>query len=217
VLFVLTEKQVKKIRTSQVDRLLTKIDWAFENSPYNIEDLLDQAIEAESWSVNYMKKIFTDLDPVEDQVYHSQPNGLYLIIKDGRLIDYASADGLDTWGKELHELNPGMVNGWLGEGFLLHGDHEKAINYVNLQANAWASLPDSLNNEHVPAYTRKDSTVDFFMILAAEVKMSVSLADFQLRIGTKRAANSTRDGEATVHEYDGKQFYFMEGVLQSVR
>jgi hypothetical protein len=151
VLFVLTEKQVKKIRTSQVDRLLTKIDWAFENSPYNIEDLLDQAIEAESWSVNYMKKIFTDLDPVEDQVYHSQPNGLYLIIKDGRLIDYASADGLDTWGKELHELNPGMVNGWLGEGFLLHGDYEKAINYVNLQANAWASLPDSLNNEHVPA------------------------------------------------------------------
>lgn len=217
VLFVLIEEHVKKIRTSQVERVLSKLDWEFENSPINVEELLDHAIETEAWSVVYLQRIFPDLEAVDDQVYHNQPLGLYLIIKDGRLIDYSSADGLDKWGKELNELNPGMVNGWLGEGFLLHGDHEKAIIYVNLQANAWANLPESMNNEYVPAYTRKDGTIDFFMILAAEMKAQVGLVDFELRIGTKRAANVRQEGDAKVHEYQGKQFYFKEGVLQDVR
>jgi hypothetical protein len=214
-LFILTEASITKLRTSQVDRQLGKIDWSWEHDAIKVDEILDEAIDTESWSVPFMHRIFPDLAPDDDQVFQSERLGYYLFVQDGKLVDYGTADGLTKWAKHLNELNPHMVNCWLGEGLILHGESEKAIEYVNLQAEAWAGLSGSMDNPHIPEYSRKDGSIDFFMIRVNEDRLSASLSDFKLRIGKLSNTGVVANGQLK-YTFDGRTYGFVGNVLYSI-
>ncbi len=210
VLFVRTKGTTTQLRTAQVDKLLSKRDWKAEYDAVSVDDMLDDGIQAGTWSVAFMQRVLPSLPDDLDQVFHSDDLGYYLFIQTGRLVDYESSDGLTKWGKHLNELNPTMVNCWLGEGFILHGNKVRAIDYVNLQADAWASLPGFLLKRGLLSYGRKDGSIDFFLLGVNEGGRSVSLADFTLRIGSKVANTGVKQGDALVFSYEGRVYRFVD-------
>ena len=216
LLFVVTEEIVKKLRTAVVERELAKVDWDFEYSAAFVDDILDTAIAAESWNVEFMQRIFPGLGPDPGQVFHSDRLGYYLFIQDGRLVAYESSDGLSKWGKHFNELNPRMVNCWLGEGFILHGDQKRAVDYVNLQAEAWATIPTHLWKNGAPGYHRKDGSIDYFLLGVDAGERPVSHSEFILRIGSKRESTfSACEGEVE-YEFEGKRYRFVDKQLAAV-
>lgn len=216
LLYVVTKQRVKKLRTATVTREMDRVDWNFEYSAASVDDTLDEAIAAKSWTIDFMQRIFPGLSDDAGQVYHSDELGYYLFIQDGYLRSYESSDGLSKWGKHVNELNPHIVNCWLGEGFILHGEKHRAVEYVNLQAEAWVSIPTHLWENGSPTYQRKDGSIDFFLLGVDAGRRPVSQSDFILRIGSKRENTGAISNGATVYNFEGKQYRFVDNQLDAV-
>jgi hypothetical protein len=213
-LFVMTEETTLQLSADQIDRIIQNIDWGLEADPSAIEFILEDAVEAKSWDISFMQRIFPELPDKQEQVYESKQYGLYLIIMDGFLAAYNPADGLSTWGKSLDELNPGLFQAYVQHGKQLHGD-EKAILYANLQAQALASLTGGAGNPYVKEYTLSNGTIDFFMILVEKEKQPVSIEAFELRMGNTARLIENDKGTAT-YQVSGKNYRFRDGKFHSI-
>jgi len=88
--FVLAKNKIK-ISFSDVSKAVNGIDWDFEYSDLNVEDILQEGIDCENFDLNFVKSIVY-LTKEDKDLYKSQKLGLYLQFENEILTAFTSSE-----------------------------------------------------------------------------------------------------------------------------
>jgi len=77
LVFVLAKTRETKLSYSDVQKELRQIDWDYEYSSLNVEDILEAGIDFENFDLTFLKSVI-DLREDGENVYKSEQLGLYL-------------------------------------------------------------------------------------------------------------------------------------------
>lgn len=211
-IYFLTTMETYELNNIIINQVINSIDWGMEYSGLNVEFILDEAKESRNWTIEFLEKVLERriLD-IDQEV--STRFGYNLIIKDGILVNYKSSDSLNSWAKDLLELNRAMANGYLNEGLENHnGDKDKAFEYLNLQAECMSSLPGGVQNIFSSKYKTSTGWIDFFLILAIEYGHKFRLDDLNVR-GGKHVIKMSFMNSNSVYRFASHTFYFEGEIL----
>ncbi|MCB0759237.1 MAG: hypothetical protein KDC01_12315 [Flavobacteriales bacterium] len=137
------------------------------NPKYNgqdMEDVLDAGVEGGALTSTYLAEVLhmEDFDPNGSVVCPSI--GYELVFMDGVLIGYKAIDGLNKWAKLIKETNPKLFSNYVvsyrNKGF----SEEVVREQINAQCNAFASIPQGLQNPLIERYCAPDGTIDFVQL-----------------------------------------------------
>ena len=198
----------------QINKLIESIDWSLEYDGPSVEFILEEAKELSEWSIDFIEKVIGSEVTDEDQIISTQ-YGYDFIITDGKLVDYQSSDNLNSWAKELMNLNKDMAIGYFSEGVDNHnGDKSKGREYLNLQAKFWSITPDSINNLFAKKYITSNGWIDFFRLMVLEYDYRINKDQMQLRAGENIIVISENNSFFEC-EFLGINYVFINGELDS--
>ena len=129
LVFVLTEKK-SKISFSDVTKAVNGIDWKFEYSDLNIENILQGGIDYKNFDLDFIKSIL-DLTKEDKGLYNSKKLGLYLQFDKGILTAFASSEWENSSTKWLKGINQNMVKNMIKEARQYQRDKIEAMQEVN--------------------------------------------------------------------------------------
>jgi len=177
IVFIQTEQTVHSISSSLKREIIKSIDWEFEYSSYNIEEILSSAIENRSFTANFLSNVFNvSLEP--DSIITVDRLGYTLIFDNNLLVDFISADGLNKSAKTIQNLNEETLSSILLEAETYHNDISEALREVNIQADAWASTPQGYKNENIDLHISDMGNPNFFNLLLTHYNSLCNLEDF---------------------------------------
>lgn len=164
--YVLAESPETKISFSDVLDAKKSIDWDFEYSNLNVEDILQEGIELENFSLEFLKSIM-DLSQIEENLYKSAKLGLYFQFENDILKAFASSGWENSSTKWLKDINPGMVKKMVQEAKRFHRNEIEAMEEVNGQTKALMNIPEVLKNAHIPLHTKNNGNINFYNLVIA--------------------------------------------------
>jgi hypothetical protein len=177
LVFVLAKNRETKLSYSDVQKELTQIDWDFEYSSLNIEDILEDGIDLENFDLTFLKSV-VDLREESQNVYKSEQLGLYLQFENGILKAFTST-GWDNYAtKWLNDLNPTMVREIKAEAKQYQQNDIDTMEEVNKQAKAILGIPHALRNEFIALHTKANGNVSFYNLLVTHYPKECNIEDF---------------------------------------
>ena len=179
VAYIATKSHVNSIDKKSVYHFLDNLTDKEVYDSYTVEDKLKEAIEAKSFTIDFLAKSL-DLDTAEDNgIYYSDKLGMYLYFTNGILTDYQGADGLGIWAKTWKQVRPDLLEQYQRVATYYWGENLKAaLNEINTQATAWASTPEAMGNKFVGLHTDNFGSVNFEMLLVCHYNREISLHNF---------------------------------------
>lgn len=211
--FVMTENKVKDIKLSKVHSELNKVDWSFEYSSSNIEDILEQGVENKSLTLDYLKSV-TQLSLKEDEIYLAKELDLYLQFEDNILILFTSTDGLNSAAKRLKKINIEMFESMLNEAQSYHESLGDAIEEVNCQCSALQTIPEAMNNEFLDIHINAFGNYNFYNLYAAHYATESDISKDEFLLVNKGRGMVLTDYKFII---DGFSYQFDEdGYLENV-
>jgi hypothetical protein len=181
IAYIATQSHIKSIDKKQLYHFLEKLTDREIYDSYTVEDKLKEAIEARSFTIDFLAKSL-ELDTAEDNgIYYSDKLGMYLYFENGILTDFQGADGLGIWAKTWKQVRPDLLEQYQMVATYYWGDNLKAaLNEINTQATAWANTPETLNNKFIDLHTDSLGIVNFEMLLVCHYNKAINLHDFLL-------------------------------------
>ncbi|SFB80887.1 hypothetical protein SAMN04487891_102457 [Flagellimonas taeanensis] len=164
--FVLVKSPQIKISFSDVLNAKNSIDWEFEYSDLNVEDILQDGIDSENFDMDFVKSIL-DLSEEGGNLYQSKKYGLYLQFENGILKAYTSSEWDSSSTKWLKDINQEMVGKMILEAKQFHRNEIEAMEEVNGQTKALMNVPQAMNNEFLPLHTNKYGNINFYNLVIA--------------------------------------------------
>jgi len=207
--FVMTEDKVKNINLKMVHSELNKIDWDFEYSSSNIENILEQGIENQTLSYDYLNSVIS-LSSKGDEIYLAKELDLYLHFENKTLVSFASTDGLSAASKWLKSVNFDIFENMLREAQSYHNSNEDAIEEINCQCAALRAIPDAINNEFIDNHINAFGNYNFYNLYAAHYA-----SESEITKGEFLLVNKGRIIELTDYKFivDGFSYQFDENDL----
>lgn len=177
LVFVLAKSKETKLTYLDVQDDIDKIDWQFEYSSINIEDILQDAIDTESFDFNFLNSV---VDLVEDSknIYKSEQLGLFLQFENEILISFASSSWDNSATKWLANLNPLMVRKMIEEAKLYHQNEIAIMDEVNRQTEAILEIPDAIKNIFIPLHRKANGNINFYNLLISHYTKECDIDDF---------------------------------------
>lgn len=166
LVFVLAKTRGTKLSYSDVQKEIKQIDWNYEYSSLNIEEILQDGIDMENLDLNFLKSV-VDLTEDSENVYKSEQLGLYLQFEDNILTAFTSTGWDNSATKWLAGLNPMMIRRMTDEAKLYHQNDMDSMEEVNRQAKALLGIPHGVSNEFIPLHTKTNGNVNFYNLLVA--------------------------------------------------
>lgn len=177
LVFVLAKTKETKISYSEVQKEIEQIDWDFEYSSLNVADILEEGIEFENFSLEFLQSV-VDLTEEDENIYKSDQLGLYLQFEDGILKAFTSSGWDNSATKWLNNLNPAMVNRMIEEAKQYHQNDIDTMEEVNKQAKAILGIPHAVNNEFIPLHSKRNGNVNFYNLLITHYNKNCNLDEF---------------------------------------
>lgn len=180
IIFVSTKNSVKSLSAKQVKDYLKKYNVNNEFDSVTSQGILEDGIENESLKINYLQRVLELNDNTPNGILFSNRLGLYLHFNNGILTDFQSADGLNQWAKHWNELNPKFIESYEKEAVKYWGasNFQKITNEINVQSNAFADTPSSLENPFCEFHKTSFGNINFFNLLIAHHDSKVNLSEF---------------------------------------
>jgi hypothetical protein len=207
--FVMTEDKVKNINLKIVHSELNKIDWDFEYSSSNIENILEQGIENQTLTYDYLNSVIS-LSSKGDEIYLAKELDLYLQFENNTLISFASTDGLSAASKWLKSVNYDIFENMLREAQSYHNSNEDAIEEINCQCAALRAIPDAINNEFIDNHINAFGNYNFYNLYATHYASESEITKEEFLL-----VNKGRIIELTDYKFivDGFSYQFDENDL----
>src|SRR5699024_10759339 len=142
------------------------IDWDFEYSILNVEDILQEGIEYENFNLSFVKSLL-DLTKKDDYLYESKKYGLYLQFENEILKAFTSTDWGSLTTNWLKDINQERINNMIKEAKLLHRNEIEAMEEVNKQNNAFMKVPYAMKNEFLSLHKNKYGNFNFYNLVIA--------------------------------------------------
>lgn len=207
--FVMTQDKVKNIDLKTLHSELNKIDWKFEYSSSNIENILEQGIENQTLTFDYLNSIIK-LSSKNNEIYLAKELDLHLKFENNLLVSFASTDGLNAASKWLKRVNMELFTNMLREAQTYHKSNEDAIEEVNCQCNALQSIPNAINNEFINNHINAFGNYNFYNLYAAHYASESEITKSEFLV-----VNKGRILELTNYKFivDGFSYQFDENDL----
>lgn len=174
--FVLAENKTK-ISYSDVSKATKGIDWSFEYSDLNVEDILQEGIDYENFNLDFVKSIL-DLTKEEKDLYKSQKLGLYLQFENGILTAFTSSEWENSSTKWLKDINQNMVESMVREAKQYQRNEIEAMQEVNNQTKALMNVPEAMKNEFLQLHKNENGNFNFYNLVIAHYTQDCNQDDF---------------------------------------
>ncbi|MEZ5007183.1 MAG: hypothetical protein R2753_03410 [Chitinophagales bacterium] len=174
---VLAKSPETKISFSDVLKAKNNIDWSFEYSDLNIEDIFQEGIDLENFDLEFLKSVI-DLSFEDKDLYKSNEFGLYLQFEDEVLKAFTSSEWDNASTKWLKERNENMVNEMIEEAKQFHNNQMEIMEEVNIQTGALLDTPEALKNEFIPLHTKSNGNINFYNLLISHYNQSCKKDEF---------------------------------------
>jgi len=178
VAFVLTKETVVNLTLSILNQELNKVDWNYEYSSHNIEDILNVGIESKSLTLDFLKTVI-ELNKENDTLYLAPTLDLYLNFNNNILNGFASSEWSNAASKWLKNLNENMFDDMLSEASNYHESEFDAMLEVNIQCDSLQSIPAGIENEFISQHRKSNGNINFYNLFAAHYDNSISIQDFK--------------------------------------
>ncbi|GAA4419250.1 hypothetical protein GCM10023187_53380 [Nibrella viscosa] len=180
IVFVSTKTHVTQLTRSKVDYFLRDFKLEEFYNSVTTEDILQEGIENRTLSIDYLARVLAIESPDENGVFFVPKIGHYLYFNEGFLTDFSASDGLNKWAKQLMQINPNLIDSYekVAKKYWGH-ESKKIINEVNIQAEAFADLPQAANNKFIPLHEAELGTINFFMLLVCHYDRGITLPEFK--------------------------------------
>lgn len=175
-LFVLAKKD-RVISILDISKQIKEIDWRFEYSSLNVEDILDEGIKAQNLSLDFLSSVL-DLKKDGVNLFKSEKFGLYLQFEEIFLQAFTSSGWEDSASKWLRELNEKMYVSMLKEAEKYHYNDIDSMEEVNNQARSLLNIPQAMNNKFIPLHTKQNGNINFYNLLVAHYTENCTLEEF---------------------------------------
>ena len=182
IIFIITSKKVLSLPPYKVQGILIQLSWHDLYDSHTIKSTLEDAIEHESLTIDFMQKVLNLNDNDPNCVLFSEKLGYYLYFSEGVLVDFQTSDGLNEWAKEWNLINPNLVASYEKEAVYYWGEGKphKILKEINAQADAYANVPcmawqNPLNEMH----TSEFGNINFVNQLVAHYGKEISLKEFK--------------------------------------
>jgi uncharacterized protein (UPF0335 family) len=164
LVFILAKTHETKLSFSDVQKEVKQIDWGFEYSSLNIEDILQDGIDSENFDLKFLESV-VNLRKDNENIYKSEQLGLYLNFENGILTAFTSTGWDNSATKWLADLNPIMIRKMIDEAKQYHQNEMDSMEEVNKQAKSLLGIPHAANNEFIPLHTKATGNVSFYNLL----------------------------------------------------
>lgn len=179
LVFVLARDKEAKVSYSDVFKEINQIDWDFEYSSLNIEDILNDGIELENISLDFFKSVINDLSYVNEQTYQSKKLGLYFSFEEDTLKAFTSTSWDSSSTKWLKNLNPYMFEQMLKEANLYHDNEIDAMEEVNNHCESLLNIPQAMQNEFIELHRKQNGNINLYNLLITHYSQNCNLDEFQ--------------------------------------
>lgn len=174
--FVLAENK-SKISFTDVSKAVKGIDWEFEYSDLNIEDILQEGVDYENFDLDFVKSIL-NLTKEDKDLYNSQKLGLYLQFENGILKAFTSSEWENSSTKWLKDINQPMVENMVREAKEFQRNEIEAMEEVNRQTKALMNVPEAMKNEYLSLHENKKGNFNFHNLVIAHYTQDCNQEDF---------------------------------------
>lgn len=178
LVFALAKNEKTNISYSDVLKEVNRIDWDFEYSSLNVEDILNDAVDSENMNFEFLKSVLSDLSLVESSTYKSEKLGLYFYFENDILKSFNSSGFDNSATKWLKNLNPTMFEQMHKEAILYHDSDQIAMEEVNKLSESILNIPHAAKNEFIELHKKPNGNINFYNLLIAHYTQDCDLAEF---------------------------------------
>jgi len=179
VVFILAQAGIDSLDEKYIDDYLKGFNLKEEYGGYKAKDLLENGIEYQSLKIDFLGRIFNIKEPNDNGLFFVESINMNLFFIDGRLTDIQPSDGLSEWARQWKDMNPRMFNQYEEVAKRFWGTNlSMIIKEINKQADAWAAIPNAMNNEFLELHTTKFGTINFYMLKICHYVKAINLEDF---------------------------------------
>ncbi|WP_312081810.1 hypothetical protein [Empedobacter sp.] len=177
VKFVLAKNHDIKLNINDVKNVIKSIDWEFEYSILNVEEMLQEGIDNENLSIDFLKPLL-NLIKEEETLYKNEKYGLYLHFENNILKAFTSSEWDNSSTKWLNDINPNMVSNMIREAKIYQENEMDVMSEVNNQADSLMKIPNVLQNEFIQFHINDKGNINFYNLLITHYINDCNLNDF---------------------------------------
>ena len=176
VLFALSRNN-RKISVSDILKERKHIDWQFEYSSLNVEEILNEGIDSQNLSFDFLSTVL-NLIQEDKNLYKSEEFDLYLQFENNFLQAFTSSEWESSASKWLKGLNEAMFSDMVKEAKNYHNLKIDVMEEVNNQANSLLNIPEATNNEFIGLHTKQNGNINYYNLLITHYTQDCELKDF---------------------------------------
>ena len=176
VLFALAKKD-RKISIEDITREKRQIDWQFEYSSLNVEDILNEGIDVQNLSFDFLNSVL-ELTQEDTNLFKSKEFDLYLQFENNLLQAFTSSEWENSSSKWLKGLNEKMFLEMVEEAKTYHNNSIDTMDEVNNQASSLLDIPQAMNNEFIALHRKANGNINFYNLLITHYTQACELRDF---------------------------------------
>ena len=177
LVFVLAKTKETKLSYSDVQKELNQIDWNYEYSSLNVEDILQDGINFENFDLTFLKSVI-DLKEDEENIFTSEQFGLYLQFENGILKAFTSSGWDNSATKWLADINPVMIRKMTEEAREYQQNDMDTMDEVNRQSKSILGIPHAMKNEFIPLHSKNNGNINFYNLLITHYSNDCNIDDF---------------------------------------
>lgn len=180
IVFIFTSKEITDLSHSKVKDFLKSYNLNDEFDATTTEGILEDGINNESFTCEYLSKVLNLNDVVENGVLTSEKLELNLYFKNGMLESFQSIDGLNHWAKDWKNQSPHFYEAYKKEAEHFWGKNKvkEVTDEINIQADSYANVPASLKNPYCDLHKSIFNNINFANLIVAHHGEPIELDKF---------------------------------------
>ena len=180
IICVIADRRLSTITKKMVDKAMESFDEEREYSDENINDNLEEGIEARSLSLDFLSRVLEISNPQANGPCYVPKLEIYLYFINGILVSFKWDNPLLPSAKELKKMNPNLFSSLSKVSALYWKDnYDQIYKEVNQQCTALYSLPKALSNPHINLHRTETGGINFHMLLVCHHNKFITQAELE--------------------------------------
>lgn len=172
IITFLTDKDIK--------RYLGGFSVTKEFTTLRVNDYLLAGIENGSLPIEFLKRVLQLNNSSRNGMFYADRIKTYLYFTEGLLTNFHIDDGLFPTAKYVQEVNKTVFNWISGLAYKYWPqDSFQAKKEINIQCEAWNSIPNTLGNEFVPLHRTENGGANLHMIRVCHYNYPINIEQFK--------------------------------------
>jgi len=211
VVYAMTDKKTTFITERDIKKTMGDFSVPKYYDSIRIKEILEEGIESESFTVEFLARVLNMKNLSRNGMFYSNKIKTYLYFTNGILSNFQYDDGLAHYARHLQKANKTVFD-QISKGAIQYRADDDFLKQkeINIQAEAWAAIPNAFGNEYIPLHTYQDGFVNLHMIRVTHYKHPITLSGF-MELNHGRFQVVRHDEQETVLQLNRFRYRFSIG------